>query len=162
MIGAALLGGSAVNREVGSLEQGGPTPDPQVVKVVDVIDGDSIRVRFVSGAVGPVRYIGIDTPETQPRNGRPTCFSKEATRENARLVGGREVRLTFDRERKDRYDRLLAYVYAGETLVNEALITGGFARPLRVEPNTRFAERFSSLAKAAEQANRGLWKACSP
>ena len=162
LIGAALAGGSALNREVGSIDKGGATPDPLKVRVVKVVDGDTIRVRFVSGATGRVRYIGIDTPETQPRAGRSTCFAEEATRENERLVGGGEVSLRFDRDRMDRYDRLLAYVFAGDTFVNAALVSGGFARPLTVEPNSEFAERFSSLADAAKQAKRGLWAACSP
>jgi micrococcal nuclease len=163
LIGVALVGGAFLNRQVNTFEGEAPTaPNPQFVQVLKVVDGDTIRVRFVSGAVGPVRYIGIDTPETEPRAGRPTCFAQEAKRENERLVGGRRVRLGFDADRKDRYDRLLAYVYAGDTMVNEALVAGGFARPLVVEPNVHFAERFADQAERAKAANRGLWKACSP
>ena len=162
MIGAALLGGSTINGELGALDEGGSTPDPQLVRVVKVTDGDTIRVRFVSGAVGPVRYIGIDTPETEPRDGRSVCFADRATEANARLVEGKEVRLVQDVERKDRYDRLLAYVFVGTTMVNEELVRGGFARPLTVPPNVRFAQRFRQLAEEARTANRGLWATCAP
>ena len=157
------MGGAFLNRQVNTFEGEAPTaPNPQFAQVVKVVDGDTIRVRFVSGAVGPVRYIGIDTPELEPRAGRPTCFAEEAKRENERLVGGKRVRLRFDKERKDRFDRLLAYVYAGDTFVNEALVAGGFAEPLAIKPNVRHAGRFAALAANARAADRGRWNACSP
>jgi len=103
-----------------------------------------------------VRYIGIDTPET---NGPVECYGPEATAANARMVGGR-VRLEFDVERRDRYGRLLAYVHADGRMVNAALARGGYAEPLTIEPNVRHERRFRALAREARRAGRGMWRVC--
>ena len=110
-----------------------------------------------SGRQERVRYIGIDTPE--PTRGE--CFADEATEANARLVAGREVRLVVGEEERDRYGRLLAYVYAGDVFVNARLLREGYAEPLVVRPNDRFAERFAGLARDARRERRGLWASCS-
>jgi micrococcal nuclease len=133
-----------------------------VVRVLRIVDGDTIRVSF-GGRSEPVRYIGIDTPESK-RPGTPVqCFARRAAAENARLVRGERVRLVFDVERRDRFGRLLAYVYRVRdgAFVNAALVRGGFARTLTIPPNVRFAERFAALAREARRAGRGLWSACA-
>lgn len=131
--------------------------------VVRVVDGDTIRV-VLDGASDdePVRYIGIDTPETVKPRTPVECFGKKASALNRALVDGREVRLVFDAEERDRYGRLLAYVYrAGDGLfVNAELVRRGYATAATFPPNVRFAERFRGLAAAARQAGRGLWSAC--
>jgi micrococcal nuclease len=126
-------------------------------KVVRVTDGDTVRVRIDGGREERVRYIGIDTPEVTSDE----CFAREAAAFNERLVGGREVRLETDAEERDRYGRLLAYVYAGDVLVNAALVREGYAQPLTVPPNVRFEDRFARLARDARRAGRGLWASCS-
>jgi micrococcal nuclease len=130
-------------------------------RVVRVTDGDTIRVAL-GGRVERVRYIGIDTPE-EVKPGTPVqCYARRAAAENARLVAGRRVRLVLDVEPRDRFGRLLAYVYRdGDGLfVNETLVRGGFARTLTIPPNVRFADRFARLARQAREAGRGLWSAC--
>ena len=122
-----------------------------------VADGDTIRVRLRSGAEERVRYIGVDTPE---RTGGE-CYADEATAYNARLVAGRDVRLVLDAEERDRYGRLLAYVYADGVFVNAELVREGYAQPLTVPPNVRFEDRFARLARDARRAERGLWASCS-
>jgi micrococcal nuclease len=133
-----------------------------VVPVVRVVDGDTVRVRL-DGRSEPVRYIGIDTPESQKPDAPAQCFARRAEAENARLVARERVRLVFDVERRDRFGRLLAYVYRRRdgVLVNAALVRGGFARTLTIPPNVRFAERFAALAADARRAGRGLWSACA-
>ena len=126
-------------------------------EVVRVADGDTVRVRIDGGREERVRYIGVDTPE--PTAGE--CFADEATAANARLVEGRAVRLVPGEERRDRYGRLLAYVYSGDVLVNAALVREGYAQPLPVAPNVRFEDRFARLARDARRAGRGLWASCS-
>ena len=108
-----------------------------------------------------MRYIGVDTPETAKPGAPAECFGDRAAAYNARLVADREVRLVPDAEKRDRYGRLLAYVYAGEVFVNEALVRGGYAQPLTVPPNVRYAERFRRLADAARRAGGGLWASCA-
>jgi micrococcal nuclease len=99
----------------------------------------------------------VDTPE--PDAGE--CFSGEATAANERLLAGRQVRLVLDAEERDRYGRLLAYVYAGDVFVNARLLREGFAEPIVVRPNDRFAVRFAALARDARRERRGLWASCS-
>jgi micrococcal nuclease len=124
---------------------------------VRVADGDTVRVRIDGGREERVRYIGIDTPEVTSGE----CFADEATAFNERLVAGREVRLELGAEERDRYGRLLAYVYAEDVLVNAELLRKGYAQPLTVPPNVRFAGRFKRLARDARREGRGLWASCS-
>jgi micrococcal nuclease len=131
-----------------------------VVPVVDVVDGDTIEV-LIDGVEEDVRYIGVDTPEVDPSIG-VECFGSQASEANGRLVAGERVRLVFDDERRDRYGRLLAYVYVGERFINEELVRRGYATTLAIAPNTDFAGRFDRLEQAAGNAGRGLWGECGP
>jgi micrococcal nuclease len=129
--------------------------------VTRVVDGDTVHVDL-AGIDETVRYIGVDTPESR-RPGTPVqCFAKVASARNAALVDGEEVRLRFDVERRDRYGRLLAYVYRSDDglFVNERLVRDGYARSLTVPPNVRHADRFARLQREARKARRGLWNTC--
>lgn len=128
------------------------------VSVVEVVDGDTIRVRFASAVVEPVRLIGINAPE------RGECLSLAAQAKLAELVEGRELRLEADASERDRYGRLLRYVYADGVLVNEALVEAGLALARRYEPDTRLAERLEAAQAQAQAAGRGQWApdACGP
>ncbi len=128
-----------------------------------VIDGDTIEL--IDGRM--VRYIGIDTPETRRRVGDrwvtdPEPFAKAAAEANRRLVAGRVVRLEYDVQTRDRYGRLLAYVYVstdrgGEVMVNAQLLREGYAQLLTIPPNVRYVEQFRRLAEEARAQHRGLW-----
>src|SRR5439155_19121541 len=109
-----------------------------------------------------VRYIGMDTPEDVKPGVPVQCYALAAAAYNRRLVAGRRVRLVPGAEPRDRYGRLLAYVYRGSDglFVNEELVRRGFARALEIPPNTRFAAPIGQLARNAQVARRGLWGAC--
>ena len=141
---------------------------PESVRARRVIDGDTIEL--TDGRM--IRYLGIDAPELHRkahpgeaawRQGRqawvtdPDPFGQEATTANRRLVEGVALTLEYDRERFDRYGRTLAYVYAGPVMVNEALMRQGWARPLAIPPDVKYAERFRALADEARASRRGLW-----
>jgi micrococcal nuclease len=128
-------------------------------RVVRVVDGDTIEVS-IDGEEEDIRYIGVDTPETVKPDAPVECYGHRASAANQRLVEGRSVRLVFDRERRDVYGRLLAYVYAGERFVNAALVREGYARTLTIAPNTAHADLFARLQKRAGRAGRGLWGTC--
>jgi micrococcal nuclease len=128
-------------------------------RVVRVIDGDTIEVSL-AGVEEDVRYIGVDTPETVKPGAPVGCYGPQASARNHRLVEGRMVRLVFDRERRDIYGRLLAYVHAGGRFVNAALVRGGYARTLAISPNTAHASLLRRLQARAGRAGRGLWGAC--
>ncbi len=132
-------------------------------RLTRVIDGDTIVAR-VGDRDERVRYIGIDTPETVKPNTPVQCFGPQAHELNARLLGapGAALTLRFDRELRDRYGRLLAYVFRGRDglFVNARLVAAGAARTLRIAPNTSDAGQLGSLEAAARSAGRGLWSAC--
>jgi len=136
-----------------------PTPGgSQPCTVERVIDGDT----FVCAGGERVRLLLIDTPELAQRP-----FGGVARDEAARLlpVGGR-VRLDFDVERRDRYDRLLAYVWADSLMVNRELARRGMAVVSVYPPNVRHVEALRAAADSARAERRGLWSGsafeCAP
>ena len=136
-----------------------PSAATTTALVREVVDGDTIRVRLATGEEATVRYIGIDTPEPY-RDGEPACGALEATAMNEQLVAGQTVTLVADAEDRDRFDRLLRYVYVDETLINEVLVRDGYATSLAISPNTRFADRFADYEAVAVRERRGIWAAC--
>lgn len=155
---AIALAASAQGRDRTPVPAPSDATAPPEVTVSRVIDGDTIRL----GDGRLVRYIGVDTPESRRRvQGRWIAdaepYAREATEANRALVEGKPVRLEYDVEPRDRYGRELAYVYAGSVMANEELVRLGFAQPLTIPPNVRYAERFRALAAEARAARRGLW-----
>jgi micrococcal nuclease len=144
-----------------SAQRDDQAPPGTGVTVTRVVDGDTIHVDL-DGTDETVRYIGVDTPESRKPGTPVQCFAKQASHHNADLVAGQDVRLRFDAERRDRYGRLLAYVYRARdgAFVNERLVRDGYARTLTIPPNVRYADRFAALQRSARQAGRGLWRAC--
>ena len=142
-------------------DDSGGSPAKSVGKVTRVVDGDTIHVQ-VGGRDETVRYIGVDTPESVKPGTPVECFAKRASAFNRRLVAGEKVRLVRDSEARDRYGRLLAYVYRvrDKRFVNAALVRKGYAVPLTIPPNVAHAEAFRRLASTARRAGRGLWSAC--
>jgi micrococcal nuclease len=132
-------------------------------RVVRAVDGDTLVVDVGGGRQERVRYIGVDTPETVKPGAPVQCFGKYASQFNHRLVDGRAVRLVTDAEARDRYGRLLAYVYRAEDgmFVNAEMVRDGYAKPLTIPPNVRHVEQFQGLATEARRARRGLCNACS-
>lgn len=129
-------------------------------RVVRVVDGDTIRVEL-DGREEPVRLIGIDTPEVAGPHTGEECFGETASRFLARTLEGRSVRLEFDVERVDRFDRTLAYVWLDGELVNERLLLDGYAVVTTFPPNVRYVERFTDAQRRAREAGAGLWGACA-
>lgn len=158
-----VLAGLAGCSDSSDTGPGGAAEDrPGAADVVSVTDGDTIRVR-VAGVEERVRLVGIDTPETQGRGGLRECFGAEATDRTRQLLpGGTRVRLVLDVEARDRYGRLLAYVYRASDglFVNLALAREGYAAVLTVPPNVAHADDFVSAAAAARSRNAGLWGRC--
>ena len=125
-----------------------------------MIDGDTIEVRSRSRRREEVRYIGVDTPETVKPGTPVQCFGPRASSFNHRLLEGRRVRLVLGTERRDAYDRLLAYVHLGRLFVNAELVRRGLARTLTIPPNDLHAALFASLERNAGRHGTGLWGAC--
>lgn len=133
--------------------------DYNAVRVKSIIDGDTI----VLSNNQYVRYIGIDTPELRRRIGEtwiyePMPFAEESKEFNRDLVEGKAVRLEFDVEKKDKYNRLLAYCFVGETFVNAKLLEEGLALLYTRVPNVKYADLFVRLQKAARENKKGIWQ----
>lgn len=139
-----------------------PTGAAEEAVLVDVVDGDTIRV-LLDGAERNVRYIGIDTPEPNPTSeATPEPFADEATAANARLLGsGGRLLLERDVSEVDRFGRLLRHVWVedGEhwTLVNHALVAEGYARVTTYPPDVRYVDALLKAQQVARAAERGLW-----
>lgn len=127
-----------------------------MVLVTRVVDGDTIEIEDGE----KVRYIGVNTPESVDPRKVVQCFGKEASEYNKKLVEGKRVRLEPDVEDRDKYHRLLRYVWLGDTMVNEKLMQDGYAQVMTIAPNVKYVERFKSAQTAAREAKRGLWSAC--
>jgi endonuclease YncB( thermonuclease family) len=122
--------------------------------VTRVIDGDTIEVN-VQGKTERIRLIGVDTPESTQQ---VEPFGKEANAFTHRILQGKEVRLEFDVQERDRFGRLLAYVWFGNTMFNEMLLREGFAQVATFPPNVKYVERFTRAQQEARDARRGLWR----
>lgn len=131
-------------------------PTIGLVRVARVVDGDTIEIEGGE----KVRYIGMNTPETlDPR--RPVqCFGKEASNKNKELVEGKDVRLERDISERDKYGRLLRYVYQGNVFVNLELVKQGFAETDTFPPDVKHEKEFLEAQRDARKANRGLWSEC--
>jgi len=143
----------------GSAASGG---DPAVGDVTKITDGDTIHVS-IGGGDETVRLIGIDTPESVDPRTPVECFGREASAHLAELIPvGTEVRLVRDIEARDRYGRLLAYVYRlpDELFVNVAMARDGFAAQLTFPPNVAHVDELGDAVEEARDAGRGLWSAC--
>lgn len=130
--------------------------------VVHPVDGDTVEIRLGSTSER-VRLIGVDTPESVARDRPVECFGLEAKARLAELLPARtEVRLERDVEARDRYGRLLAYVYrvSDSAHVNLVLVREGFAESRRFEPNVAHQAELDAAEAAARAAGRGLWPAC--
>jgi micrococcal nuclease len=119
--------------------------------VVSITDGDTIRVRMPDGTEEPVRLIGIDAPEP---GGTGAGEASSLLRD---LIDGEEVTLTLDVSDRDRFDRLLRYVWLGDRLVNEELVAAGVATARRYPPDTAYAERLEAAEEEAQLLAIGLW-----
>lgn len=135
------------------LSQSAAAAKPATLRVRQVIDGDTITV----SGIGTVRLIGVDAPEKTGGYRESEPYGDAATKFMRSLVEGKLVRLEYDGDRKDQYNRTLAYVFLEDgTLVNEAIIRAGFAEAYR-----RFEYRHKPAFQAAERearaAGRGMW-----
>lgn len=142
------------------------------VKVVRVIDGDTLKVE-VEGHNESVRLIGIDTPESKAnakalkdsgRSGEELAGivlqGKKATTFTRSLVRkGDVVHLETDVQQRDKYRRILAYVYLRDgSMLNEAIVRAGYASLMTIPPNVKHQERFVKAFRDARENHRGLWE----
>ncbi|MBX9792077.1 MAG: thermonuclease family protein [Pirellulales bacterium] len=123
-------------------------------EVARVVDGDTLLLANHAR----VRLIGVDTPETVRPNHPVEPWGPEASRFTREFLGSGSVRLTFDHERKDKFERFLAYVWVGDRLLNEELLRAGFARAeLGFHYSGAMKKRFREAERSAQRERLGLW-----
>ena len=137
-IAVGLVIGYGVWHEVDTIER---------ALVVSVIDGDTVELQDGSR----VRYLGIDTPETDEP------YYAEATTKNRELVEGKVVYLQKGKRDRDEYDRLLRYVYIDGIFVNAELVAQGFATAYIFDADERYSQTLVRLEQYAKMKKRGLW-----
>lgn len=132
-------------------------------RVTEFVDGDTIKVDM-NGKVETIRFIGMDTPETHDPRKPVECFGKAAAAYTKQVIGSGPVRLEADQlsTNRDRYDRLLRYVYTSDNKLVEAEdIKNGYAFAYVSFPFSKLDE-FRQYEKQAREQNLGLWSGCSP
>ena len=160
---ASLLDASALPREPG--------------RVTKVVDGDTLVIQLDSGRSEHVRLIGIDTPESK-LNHRTSLQAKKTNSDEETIVAlgheahqntsrlapvGTRVELEYDIQPRDKYKRILAYVYLPDgAMLNEAIVSSGYASLLTIPPNVRYSERFQKALIESRAAGRGLWSKAHP
>jgi endonuclease YncB( thermonuclease family) len=135
--------------------------DAVPAKVQRVSDGDTF-VATVKGRRERVRVIGVDTPESVSPNQPDEPYGEEASDFARHHLDGETVRLAGDAEPRDRYGRMLAYVWLEDgTFWNALLVAEGYAQQLTVPPNVTYERLFRRLAGEARREDRGLWAQAS-
>lgn len=144
--------------------------------VTRVVDGDTIHVS-INGKDETVRFIGVDTPETvHPARGEEP-YGREASEFTKAQLAGKDVFLETDIQQRDKYGRLLAYVWLkaprefteeGDAVLpsdneiranmfNARLLLEGYAQVMTIPPNVKYADHFAAYQREARENNRGLW-----
>ena len=118
-----------------------------------VIDGDTVALSNGER----LRYIGINTPEIRHPIRGLEPYGIEAKKFNEEKVNRRWVRLEFDIEKRDKYGRLLAYVFYDDIFINAELIKSGLAKVMTIPPNTKYHSLLSTLEKKARASHVGIW-----
>ena len=145
-----------------SCSSGSTTENKVLVRILAVIDGDTVDIKL-DGRTERVRLIGVNTPETKHPTKPIECFGPEASAYMTQLLPkGTDVRIERDEEARDRYGRMLLYLYrdSDNLFINLDLISRGYGTPMSIEPNTFHRNEFVHAAALAEASNVGLWKAC--
>jgi micrococcal nuclease len=146
--------------------------ETEPVTVKRVVDGDTLKIIY-QGQEESVRLIGIDTPESKRnkkarkdagRSGKDVdaiaAMGKEAAKYVRTIVEeGDRATVEFDIQKRDKYRRLLGYVYLENgRMLNEEIVKAGYASPMTIPPNVKYKDRFLKLYREAREAKRGLFR----
>jgi len=161
LLSLIIAAGIWIGQRMGWIDNIATTTQPGFYKILSIEDGDTVTVDM-NGTTERVRFIGVDTPETQDPRTAVQCFGKVAAAFTRELIGQNDVRLEADptNTNRDRYNRLLRYVYLPDgRLVNAEIIRQGYGFSYELFPFQKQAE-FHELEVQARENNLGLWGAC--
>ena len=145
-----------------SCSSGVTTENKVLITIHKVVDGDTVDID-INGNTERVRLIGVNTPETKHPTKPIECFGPEASAYLTQLLPkGTHVRIERDIEARDRYGRMLLYLYreSDNLFINLDLVLRGYGTPMSIEPNIFHRNDFVHAAALAETTNVGLWQAC--
>ncbi|HEY9583831.1 MAG TPA: thermonuclease family protein [Candidatus Paceibacterota bacterium] len=136
-----------------------PKIDPkEEYKVYKILDGDTFQIKVKKDIV-TVRMLGVDTPETVDPRKTVQCFGKEASDKTKEILNGKSVKLELDstQSKTDKFQRILAYVYVDDLLVNKYLIEIGYAHEYTYDIPYRKQAEFKEKEREARKGKFGLW-----
>jgi micrococcal nuclease len=144
----------------------------ETARVISVVDGDTLKILY-HGKRESIRLIGIDAPESR-KNSKASRDARKSMKDinlitaQGKLAGtyvrglvrkGDTVSIQFDVEKRDRYRRLLGYVYLPDgRMLNDLIIRNGYAQTLTIPPNVKYRGKFLASYRYARKHGLGLWK----
>jgi micrococcal nuclease len=141
-------------------------------KILSIIDGDTVKVIY-HNREERLRLIGIDTPESIPNRKAKKDAQRTKSDIETIISQGREakgfvkglvkpgdlLKIEFDVRTRDKYGRLLAYLYLPSgKMLNEEIVKAGYAQLMTIPPNLKYRERFLMAYREARENHRGFWK----
>lgn len=127
-------------------------------KVLNIIDGDTLKVLY-KNREERVRMLGIDTPESvHPDPNKNTEDGKIASSITKKFLSNKTVKLEFEGDHKDKYGRLLAYVWLDNNMINLKLVSDGYAKVFMLKKNSKYYNDFLNAEKDAKLNKKGIWK----
>lgn len=127
-------------------------------KVTRIVDGDTYVVEDENGIKEKIRLIGVNTPETKHPKKGVEPFGPEATAFAMKYLNKKVVQLKFEKDKKDRYNRILAHVFINDIHFNKMLIDSGFGTTMFFKPNEKFKRVFTESQEVAKSKGLGLWQ----
>ena len=134
--------------------EGGKTEDNISAYIEKVVDGDTVEAT-IRGKREQIRFVGVDAPEfgQKPWGKRSRKFL-----EDLMSASGWQVRIEYDVEKRDKYDRILAYLWSRDNkLINEEMLINGYAVLFTFPPNVKHVERLRAAQVIARENKRGIW-----
>lgn len=126
-------------------------------EVVRIVDGDTIEI-MLDGKTDTVRLLLVDTPETKDPNEPVQPYGPEASEFAENTLLGKEVRIEYDGPERDKYDRLLGYIWIGDKIFNQMLIEEGLARVAYVyDPPYNHYDSFLDAEEKTKASGKGIW-----
>ncbi|MCY7751677.1 thermonuclease family protein [Bacillus inaquosorum] len=158
VLGILLSGCQGVSSSPsGTTEKTVDLSDKIEVTVIRVIDGDTF-IADVNGTEERIRLILVDTPETVHPTKEVQPYGKEASAFTKKQLENQSVYLEYDQEKRDKYDRLLAYVFLKDgTSFNKILLEKGYARLAVFPPNIKYEDEYKQAEEAAKNEKIGIW-----
>lgn len=135
-----------------------PVKDNTIPATVErVVDGDTLKVQ-VENREETIRLLLVDTPETKHPTKPVQPFGPDASQFAKDTLEGKEIGIEIDVSERDKYGRLLAYVWIGDSMFNEMLLEEGLARVAYIyQPNVKYVDHFQSIQREAQEKGIGIW-----